>query len=237
MHNSDNFLNPKCSARTLDFFGDRRHLLDALSKQLGNFYGTFLDIGCGGMPYKSIVLALPSRVEKYVGLDLDNGYGTPDIIWDGKKIPLADSSVDCAMATEVFEHCPDVELVLRETLRVLKPGGFLFFTVPFLWPLHDSPHDEYRYTPFALERHLRNAGFKHIALQSLGGWDASLAQMIGLWVRRRPMPGHVRQLLSLLLTPLVYFLFRRDLPPPVTTDQTMITGISGTAIKPELPIS
>jgi SAM-dependent methyltransferase len=228
------FLNPVCSATTLDVFGDRRHLLDALVEQLERFHGTILDIGCGESPYKSLILASPSRVEEYIGLDLNNDYGSPDIYWDGQTIPLGDSSVDCAMATEVFEHCPDIEAVLGETMRVLRPGGLLFFTVPFLWPLHNSPHDEYRYTPFALERHLCNAGFERIALQSLGGWDASLAQMIGLWVRRRPMHGRLRQFLSLLLAPLVGYLFRRDSPPPVATDQTMITGIAGTAVKPIL---
>jgi len=29
-------------------------------------------------------------------------------------------------------------------VRVLKPGGLLFLTLPFLWPLHSVPNDEYR---------------------------------------------------------------------------------------------
>ena len=53
-----------------------------------------------------------------------------------------------------------------------------------LWPLHDVPYDECRYTPFAIKRHLRNAGFEQFRLKPLGGWDASLAQMIGLWILR-----------------------------------------------------
>jgi hypothetical protein len=52
---------------------------------------------------------------------------------------------------------------------MLKPGSLLFFTVSFLWPLHDVPRDAYRYTPFALERHLRNSGFAQIKLKALGG--------------------------------------------------------------------
>ena len=97
------------------------------------------------------MLSAPSRVEKYIGLDLkDNIYQKPDVEWDGRTIPLADNSIDCALAMEVLEHCPEPEVVLREALRVLKPGSSLFLTVPFVWPLHDVPHDEYRYTPFAL---------------------------------------------------------------------------------------
>ena len=109
----------------------------------------------------------------------------------------------------------------------------LFFTVPFLYPLHDVPHDEYRYTPFALERHFRNAGFTRLELKALGGWDASLAQMMGLWLRLRPMPSmRTRAILSRIAMPVVRYLAERDRPPQVFGEVTMLTGISGTAVKP-----
>ncbi len=229
----DDFTKPAFRAATLDKFIPRQAILSALLEQLPSFQGTVLDLGCGRMPYKGLVLAAPSRARQYIGMDLkDNIYGKPDLAWDGRTIPLDSNSVECAMATEVFEHCPDPQNVMCEILRVLKPRGRLFFTVPFLWPLHDSPHDEYRFTPFALDRHLRNARFDQIKMKALGGWDASLAQMIGLWVRRRPMNKYQRRILSILARPLISYLLRRDHPPGVDTDQTMITGIAGSAVKP-----
>lgn len=227
------FLNPLCSAVTLDTFLVRQHILKALSAQLHNFTGTVLDIGSGSMPYKSLMLSPPSRAQRYIGLDLkDNMYQRPDIEWNGKAIPLDDNSVDCAMATEVLEHCPDVDEVLGETQRVLKPGGVLFFTVPFLWPLHDVPHDEYRYTPFALGRHLCDSGFSEIKIKPLGGWNASLAQMLGLWVRRKPMSPRKRKILSALAFPVIRSLAYNDQPPQEFGESCMITGMSGTAKKP-----
>lgn len=226
------FLAPACSPKTVDIFHDRSAILRALRAELPLLHGTLLDIGCGYMPYKPLVLSPPSRVTRYIGLDFkQNPYQPPDLEWDGRRIPLTDQSVDCAMATEVFEHSPDPEGLMREACRVLKPGGLLFFTVPFLWPLHDVPYDEYRFTPFALRRHLDNAGFDQIQVKATGGWDASLAQMIGLWVRRRPMGRASRALLSRLAVPLVKYFIRRDRPPLTFDRNAMITGIGGTARK------
>jgi SAM-dependent methyltransferase len=224
--------NPLAIYSTLDTSAKKRQLREALVEKIPLFHGTFLDVGCGRMPYKDVIMAPPGRVREYIGLDLGSEkYGQPDLVWDGRNIPLAPQSVDCAMATEVLEHCPEPELLLREVVRVLKPGGTFFFTVPFLWPLHDAPYDEYRYTPFALRRHLVNSGFGNVQMKALGGWDASLGIMLGLWVRRSPMGKLRRRLLSILLAPVIGHLHRRDCAPPVDTDQTMLVGIAGTCNK------
>jgi SAM-dependent methyltransferase len=240
MEEHHDFLNPVRSPETLDTAWHRRAILNALTEQLPSLRGTLLDIGCGHMPYKSLLLNGDGFVRKYIGMDLRQdlrdgrykGNGAPDLEWDGSRIPLEDNSVDCAIATEFFEQCPKPEQVLKEAFRALRPGGLFFFTVPFLWPVHDAPLDQYRFTPSALERLLRAAGFEEIKLKALGGWDASLAQMLGLWTRRRPMREWKRGLLCRLANPVVGYLQRRDKAPAMSADQVMMTGISGTAVKP-----
>jgi len=240
---SRTFLAPRCSCRTLDTYWARRSVLRHLQAVLPRFSGTLLDIGCGQMPYRPVVLAAPSQVNRYIGLDFDGATllsadqrplyrNVPDLTWDGQQIPLPENSVDCAMATEVLEHCADPENVLREIRRVMKPGGVFFFTVPFLWPLHDLPHDEYRYTPFALRRHLQNAGLVDISLTPTGGWNASLAQMIGLWARRRPMARIYRPIVCAFALPLIRILTTFDALPSLGEGTPMITGLAGTATKP-----
>lgn len=231
----DPYLSPQFQPDTLDTFLVRRAILNALQAQLKHFHGVVLDVGCGNQPYRPLLLAPPSKATSYIGLDIPGThYTSPNVFWEGRIMPLADNTVDSALITEVLEHCPEPERLLAEVRRVLKPGGFVFLTVPFLWPLHDVPHDEYRYTPFALQRHLRAAGFSRIELKPLGGWDASLAQLLGLWVRRRPMSLTRRAVLERLLMPAIRALMVRDQPCADFFESCMITGLSSTARKPSV---
>lgn len=226
------FMYPQLTNQSVDRFGIRTDILRALIKELHNFRATVLDVGCGIKPYQSILLSYPSRACQYVGLDFPaSKYGRPDLAWDGREIPLRSESIDSALATEVLEHSPEPAVILSEAYRVLRMNGFFFFTVPFLWPLHDTPYDFYRYTPYALSRLLDNAGFREISIVPLGGWDASLAQMIGLWVRRRPMSRRSRKILSHLAVPIVRYLRLKDYPPTTFPDNTMATGFAGRAVK------
>ncbi|MNS95717.1 hypothetical protein D3C72_1299860 [compost metagenome] len=94
------------------------------------------------------------------------------------------------------------------------------------------PYDEYRYTPFSLERHLKNAGFKDIQIKATGGWHASMAQMLGLWVRRSPMSKTKRKWLSRFLKPIITFLIKMDKNTEIKfIEGQMITGLYGIAKK------
>jgi SAM-dependent methyltransferase len=200
------------------------------------FKGDLLDIGCGKMPYKNYILQ-NSPVSKYVGLDIEgaleyDAFIKPDFTWDGIKMPFEDDSFETTFATEVLEHYPEPGMVLSETFRVMKSGGCFFFTVPFLWNLHEVPHDEYRYTPFALERLLKEAGFKNINIRATGGWHASMAQMLGLWVRRAPMTNRKRNLLTGIIKPVIKKLIKMDyFSSTGFKEGQMITGLYGAAYK------
>lgn len=237
----DEFIRPWLTPFTMDIYFARRTILREVEKISKLFSGTVLDVGCGQMPYREIILS-SARVERYIGLDLVNNdiyQNKPDLTWDGTTIPLAENAVDCVLTTEVFEHCPDPEATMKEIFRVLRPDGLLFFTVPFLWPLHDVPYDQYRYTPFSLKRHLANAGFHKIHMQSMGGWDESLAQMIGLYIRRKPMSVYTRIVLLVLAYPIVLLLSKMGKRESAKKsreefgESSMITGLWGVAYKPD----
>lgn len=236
MKQPDNFTEIPQTWDNMSTYVIRTCIWNAVQASAPRFSGHLLDVGCGRMPYKKFLLD-NQFITGYTGLDIDTALVyeegvQPDFTWDGISMPFPDNHFDTLMATEVLEHCPDPGRILDEMRRVLKPGGLLFFTVPFLWYLHEVPHDEYRYTPFALQRLLEDSGMEEIQLRAHGGWDMAMAQMLGLWIAFTKR-GKSQKRWGKLLNPFIRRLMKKDRakPPAEFTNGTMINGLYGTARK------
>jgi SAM-dependent methyltransferase len=99
-----------------------------------------LDYGCGA---GAIVTQLRTRKRDAFGCDVfyeGGSYRTvvpPELVAAGVirdmpdgRIPFPDDSFDLVISNQVFEHVPDLDGVLDEVRRVLKPGGILLFLFP-----------------------------------------------------------------------------------------------------------
>lgn len=220
--------------RNIDHWIVRGSIVGELRKTYPRLHGRLLDVGCGRMPYRHEILA-STRVSEYVGLDIASArvYDqsiTPDATWDGTTMPFPEDSFDCAIATEVFEHAPDIGMLLGEVYRVLRPGGLLFFTTPFIWPYHETPHDMQRWTSFGIARNLELGGFRAVAVVSVGNWHSALAQMLGLWVTRSGLPRVVRGIVRRPVYWLQRVLMRFEGPSP-DVENSMPRLLAGTAVK------
>lgn len=227
------FENLKLNAGSIDSFFVEESLLVFLEKSLPLMRGVVLDVGCGNMKYKPLVLQSP-QVVRYSGLDLlEEKYMrtfTPDLTWDGTRMPLEDHSVDTVLLFEVLEHCEHPGVVLGEIKRVLKPDGLLIFSVPLVNPLHGLPFDFQRFTPLGIKTLLAKTGFETIHTELSGSLDASLGYILGLWVKHRAMPALVRKIArKLVVLPLgTLFWLDRDTPPD-TRENTMAPSVMGHA--------
>lgn len=123
-----------------------------------------IDVGCGERPYTDYF-----EGAHYVGLNYDMSNASPDIVGDAQQLPFKKNCADIVFSTQVIEHVPHPERLIREAFRVLKPRGVLLLTGPFYWPLHEEPHDYYRFTRYGFERLLTSAGFEVMNIQGDAG--------------------------------------------------------------------
>jgi len=141
--------------------------------------GALADVGCGKFPYFGIYRSLTTSV---VGVDWrdslhDNGH--VDTYCDlSQGIDLPDDSVDTVLCTDVLEHIFQPERLWSEIARILRSGGKAIIGTPFYYWIHEAPHDYYRYTHFALERHAQDAGLKVVSLEPVGGLPHVLTDLL-----------------------------------------------------------
>jgi SAM-dependent methyltransferase len=155
--------------------------------------GKLLDVGCGTKPYRSFF-----TVDHYFGIDWPQSSHDLeiDVFADAQVLPFASQSFDTVLCTEVIEHIPCPWEAIAETKRVLKPGGFLILTAPFIHWHHEAPNDHYRYTYYGLQNLVLQAGLIPIAIWQRGGSGSVLVDIIS-----RIFAGWLRALLRRLHLP------------------------------------
>lgn len=135
-------------------WADERLLRKTIKKELK---GKILDVGCGRGRLRKII----NQGSEYIGIDSQAGKNV-DVVGDVHALPFADGLFDGVICTAVLEHVADETVVLREILRVLKKGGKLILTIPFIHHYHRDPEDYRRLSHVGLEKLLEKNGFINI---------------------------------------------------------------------------
>lgn len=197
------------------------YYLDQAARDLApHAKGKLLDVGVSERPYAGY---LDPHVDSYIGMDypaalesqepglwdmLDTVRNTVDVFGDGQALPFASAEFDTVFCTEVIEHLTMPEQCIAEMARVLKPGGHLLMTVPFMEPLHFLPCDYYRFTREALKVMLPKHGLEIVELKTRGRLCVAAGSLASQWILRSlvvkqrqsdgsVIPGAFRQLLAL----------------------------------------
>jgi len=134
------------------FFHHRRTraILVNLAKSLASPLGIVLEIGSGAKSRKTLF-----SMSTFISTDLVRG-DTVDILQTAAHLSFRDQTAQLVLCENVLEHVFEPERVIQEIHRVLCRDGLLFLVTPFLFPLHDAPHDFFRYTEYSLRRLLRD---------------------------------------------------------------------------------
>lgn len=130
--------------------------------------GKVLDVGAGSQRVAPNVVTLDIAPAPNV-----------DCLGDAQQLPFKDCSFDGVLLSALLEHVDDPRRVISEIHRVLKPGGVVYFNVPFLQGYHPGPGglDCWRFTLEGLRRLC--AEFEHLDSGVSNGPASALA-----WVLR-----------------------------------------------------
>jgi len=166
-------------------------------------HSLILDIGSGNSQYDGILdnsntiikLDFPSTNELYAC--------RPNIFADACQIPINSACIDAVLFLEVLEHVADADAAMLEIGRILKPGGYLYISVPFTYPVHDIPQDFRRLTLFGLRRLLSINNFESTKEIRHGNAMITIFQLLNLtlleWVQNLLSSNRLFAFVSLCL--------------------------------------
>jgi SAM-dependent methyltransferase len=180
------------------------YCVEFVASRLPSTNAKVLDFGCGN---GKIVSQLRERGIDASGCDVfyeggDASKGVPPEMFgniirkmEGNLIPFEANTFDWIISNQVLEHVPDLDAVLEEMRRVLKPDGFVLSMFPDrgVWReghcgipfLHRFPRESGFRVWYAAA--LRGIGFGyHTKGQSALAWSENFCHWLDNWTHYRP---------------------------------------------------
>lgn len=141
-----------------------------------NLKGVCVDLASGKNP----------SYQRYWKLNCDKfirseyiGDNRPDLVVDlNRKIPLADNYADNVFLFNALYILKKPEESLKEVYRILKTGGILFLSSPFIANEMPEPDDYFRFTSQKLKDMLNEAGFSEVKIVPYGERFSATAYLL-----------------------------------------------------------
>jgi SAM-dependent methyltransferase len=137
--------------------------------------GKVLDMG-GGRKAKYLPL-LPLGLD-ITSVNIDAEFAPTHLVKPGQPLPFQDNSFDTVICFNTLEHIYDATAVLAELHRVVKPGGLVHVTVPFMFRIHGHPDDYFRATPSWWRETFSRIGFAALEFHPLVWGRASTSSVV-----------------------------------------------------------
>jgi len=167
----------------------------------GHITGDMLDLGCGPVPYHELYAA---RTTSNTCVDWSGSVHGRDLL-DNEvdlnatgPLPFPDARFDSVLMSDMIVHITRPALLMSEVCRVLKPGGSVVLTSPFIYWMGEYPHEYYHPSEFALRHLAENAGFEVTSIEAYGGQADVLMDVLN-----KLMPTGVRNRLFRVFAKLV----------------------------------
>jgi SAM-dependent methyltransferase len=174
---------------------ERRRIFQRWIKRVPMANLNILDVGGRIQPYRQLIT---NQIRQYIAVDLR---ATPlvNVMAQAQKLPFREGHFDLVICTQMLEYAPEPASVIAEILRVLKPGGNLWLSVPSAAP--DPGDDFWRLLPAGLCSLL--SSFHRVEIVPEGGSVAGLFRSINACLDIFARYRVVRSLYRYTLCPIV----------------------------------
>lgn len=161
-----------------------------------------LSVGSGGDINDLLGKYAQTQGFRVTTIDIDPNR-KPDLVGDICSYDFKENKFDVVVMGEVLEHLHSPQSGLDVIHGVLKPGGILLLSTPFILPIHDEPYDYFRFTRHGLQLLLRK--FDPVDIKERNSYFEAIDV---LWLRLLVIPSEKAKWLNFIIIPIVYYLAR-----------------------------
>lgn len=117
-----------------------------------------------------------------------------------KKLKFKSNFFDNVLIFNVLEHINDNNLAFRELKRIIKKGGLLIGSTPFLYHVHGAPEDYLRYTKTYFEKKIKTNGYELVLVKCMGqGPFLASFSLIYSYIKFVPIFSHIVLFICIIL--------------------------------------
>ena len=176
-----------------------------------------LNIGSGGDIEKYLI----EKFKFVKSIDIDQSRNPDQVIdiCNKKELEKLTFRPDLICIFEVLEHTENPVSAVSNIFTILDNGGYVLFSSPFIFHIHDEPYDFYRFTKYGLKHLFRD--FAKVEILSRNGWFETI---LVLFMRLRLEKSLVGKIIGnsfiflyYLLTPVTWFLQKTITSDKMTT--------------------
>ena len=198
-------LSKKISRKNLDKFID--YYILRISNDLGGIDNVkVLNVGAGG----NIETYLNNKFSFVRSIDVDVNRKPDQVIdvCDLNQLRNLTFTPQLICMFEVLEHTKNPINAIQNLYEIIDENNYVMLSTPFIFHIHDEPHDFFRFTKYGLETLFEN--FKEVVVKPRNGWfETILVLFVRLRMERNILSkiiGNLFILIYFLLTPITYLL-------------------------------
>ena len=121
--------------------------------------------------------------QEYIGTDMRMGPGV-DKVLNLHDIDLEDGAAGTVLSMDTLEHVEYPRKAMDEIYRILADDGIAVISSVFSFPIHDYPHDYWRFTPEGFRSLLKN--FDHSVVAAYGESEVNPQTIVGVGFKSSP---------------------------------------------------